>query len=295
MVIMEFKTDLHVHTLVSDGEATPEQMLQAAKETGVGRLSFSDHDALGAYRHFGDMFAYAKELGIELIPGIELDTDFQNREVHLLGYGFNLNDGHLNKHLDLTQKLRKERMMLQIAIINRFFGWAVINLEQILFPLSSSLRTQNVESRTIRDTLMKPHLVRAMLKQGLFSEYRAANYWIGQNAQVPVVVPKLPLADAIAMVRHAGGDAVLAHPGFLVREMGISLESLLNEFVPLGLSGLEIDYPYMGTSTAFPDLESEQKMINELRVLAVKFNLKETRGSDGHDTKALKKFAAKCF
>ena len=112
---------------------------------------------------------------------------------------------------------------------------------------------------------MKPHLVHAMLEQGLFSEYRAAAHWLGQIAQVPVVVPKLPLAAAISLLRQAGGEAVLAHPGFLVREMGIALESLLAEFVPLGLAGLEVDYPYIGTSPAFPDAAAEQAMIQELR------------------------------
>jgi 3',5'-nucleoside bisphosphate phosphatase len=277
--LMNKTSDLHVHTLVSDGNATPLEMLAAAKEAGVDRLSFCDHDALGAYRHFGDMFAYARDLGIELVSGIELDTDYRNKEVHLLGYGFNLNDGPLNKHLDLTQRLRKERVTLQLAIINRFFGRTVVDISKVL-----------IEGR---DTLMKPHLVHAMLNQGLFSDYRAAHYWLSQNAQVPVVVPKLPLSSAISLIRNAGGDAILAHPGYLVRENGFALETLLNELVPLGLSGLEVDYPYFGTSPAFSDLQSEQKLIEELRALAVRFKLKETRGSDAHDTEALKKFSVR--
>ncbi|MEI6614359.1 MAG: hypothetical protein WCL37_05635 [Chrysiogenales bacterium] len=139
---------------------------------------------------------------------------------------------------------------------------------------------------------MKPHLVHAMLDQGLFSEYRAANYWLSQNAQVPVVVPKLPLAAAIAMIRNAGGEAVLAHSGYLVREMNIPLMPLLEELIPFGLSGLEVDYPYLGTGTVFPDLASERRMIEELRALAVQFKLKETRGSDAHSTEALQTFSS---
>jgi len=274
---MNKTTDLHIHTIVSDGNATPLEMLAAAHEAGLGTISFCDHDALGAYRHFGDVFARAEELGIELIAGIELDSDFQGREIHLLGYGFDLDDAALNRHLDLTQGLRKEKVQLQLAIINRFFGRTVIDPAKVLIPH--------------RDTMMKPHLVHAMLEQGLFSEYRAAAHWLGQIAQVPVVVPKLPLAAAISLLGAAGGEAVLAHPGFLVREMGIALESLLDEFVPLGLSGLEVDYPYIGTSTAFPDAAAEQAMIEELRSVAQSFKLKETRGSDAHSVKALKKIA----
>jgi predicted metal-dependent phosphoesterase TrpH len=274
---MKNNSDLHVHTLVSDGVATPIEMLTAAKSVGLGRISFTDHDALGAYRHFGDMFAYANELDIELISGIELDTDYEDREVHLLGYGFNLDDGPLNRHLDLTRKLRKEKVMLQIAIINRFFGSQVVDPAKVLIAG--------------RDTLMKPHLVHAMLNQGLFSEYRAAAYWVSQNAQVPVTVPKLPLASAISLVRNAGGDAVLAHPGYLVREMNMPLMPLLEELLPFGLCGLEVDYPYMGTGTAFPDFQAERRMIEELRIVADRFALKATRGSDAHNVEALKKFA----
>jgi predicted metal-dependent phosphoesterase TrpH len=269
--------DLHLHTIVSDGVATPNEMMVAAHEVGLSTISFTDHDALGAYRHFGDVFDQAKALGIELISGIELDTDYQGREVHLLGYGFNLDDGPLNKHLKLTQRLRKEKVSLQLAIINRFFGRKVIDPAQLLIKG--------------RDTLMKPHLVHAMLAQGLFSEYRAAAYWLSQNAQVPVVVPKLPLASAISILCSAGGAAVLAHPGYLLRENGISLASLLTGFVTLGLSGIEVDYPYLGTSPAFQNIPSEQAMINELRSLAERFSLKTTRGSDAHTTEALKLFA----
>jgi len=275
--LMTKTTDLHLHTLVSDGNATPQQMLNAAHEVGLGTISFCDHDALGAYRHFGDVFARAKELGIELLTGIELDTDYHGRELHLLGYGFDLDDAALNQHLDLTQRLRKDKVTLQLAIINRFFGRLVIDPAKVLIPH--------------RDTMMKPHLVHAMLDQGLFSEYRAAAHWLEQIAQVAVVVPKLPMAAAISLLRSAGGEAVLSHPGFLVREMGISLAAFLDEFVPLGLSGLEVDYPYMGTSSFFANLESERVMIDELHSLARRFKLKETRGSDAHDVNALKKFA----
>jgi 3',5'-nucleoside bisphosphate phosphatase len=295
--LMKNTIDMHVHTLVSDGNAMPMEMLAAAHDAGLTKLSFCDHDALGAYRHWGDMFALAKGLGIELVPGIELDTYFADREVHLLGYGFDLDDAALNRHLERTQKLRKERVMLQLAIVNRFFGRQVIDLEQVLFPLPSLPRTSNLEPRTsVRDTLMKPHMVHAMLEQGLFSEYRAANYWLSQNAQVPVVVPKLPLADAIAMVCHANGEAVLAHPGYLVRENGFALAPLLQELVALGLAGIEVDYPYYQEkwpAKAFPDKAAERAMIDELRALAVRFKLKATRGSDAHDAEALRKFAIK--
>jgi len=279
---MKRTIDLHLHTLVSDGTCTPLEMMHAAREAGVGTISFTDHDALGAYRHFGDLFARAVELGLELIPGIELDTDYKVHEIHLLGYGFRLDDRALNRHLAMNQRLRRRKVQQQLALVNRFFGRKVVDAKKVLLPQ--------------RDTMMKPHLVHAMLEQGLFSEYREAARWLGEMARVPVRVPRLPLADAIAMIVAAGGEAVLAHPGYMARETDISLAAFLEEFVPLGLAGLEVDYPYYqekDPSPVFPDLASEQAMVGQLRELAGQFQLKATRGSDAHDTEAVKAFARK--
>jgi predicted metal-dependent phosphoesterase TrpH len=271
---MDRTNDLHIHTLVSDGDAEPETLLLAAKDAGLKQISFTDHDAIGAYRYFSaDIFARARELGLELVAGIELDTDYQNNEVHLLGYYINLNNEALNAHLNLTQGLRKQRVALQIELINRHFGRIVVDSSQIFVAK--------------RDTLMKPHLVHALLNQELFPNYGEANRWISDSAKVPVVVPKLPLADGVGMIHNAGGEAVLAHPGYLVREKGISLESLLTELIPIGLSGLEVDYPYMGTSRFFPDLKSENTMISELQSLAKRFKLNATCGTDAHSVEAL--------
>lgn len=272
--------DLHLHTLVSDGNATPLEMLHAAKEAGLVQISITDHDALGAYRHWGDLFAQAKELGVDLVSGIELDADFQRREIHLLGYGIRIDDPALNRHLVATQRIRKQRVRLQLAIINQFFRRKVVDSRKVFLPQ--------------RDTLMKPHLVHAMLDQGLFADYRQAAGWLSDIARVQIHVPKLPLPDAIAMIRNAGGEAVLAHPGYMVKETDVSLASFLEEFIPCGLAGMEVDYPYFqekDPGPPFPDLVSEQAMVAELRELAERFHLKTTRGSDAHDTEALKAFA----
>lgn len=269
--------DLHLHTLVSDGACTPQQMLGAAKEAGLAQVSFTDHDAIGAYRHFGDLFAQAGELGIELVSGIELDTHYRNEEIHLLGYGFRLDDKALNRYLGTNQRQRRRKVQQQLALVNRFFGRKVIDAKKVFIPR--------------RDTLMKPHLVHAMLDLGLFPDYREAARWLAETVRVPVRVPKLPMADALRLIVDAGGEAILAHPGYIVYETEIQLDAMLSELAPLGLAGIEAEYPYVGTSPAFPDAESERKLIEQLLSLAEQFHLKTTRGSDAHDTEALKKFA----
>lgn len=277
---MDNKIDLHLHTLVSDGCATPLEMLAAAGEVGLKQVSFTDHDALGAYRHWGDLFARAKEMDIELISGIELDTNYRDEELHLLGYGFKIDDKALNERLRLVQGLRRQRVLRQLEDINRFFGRKVVERKKILLPQ--------------RDSLMKPHLVHAMLDQGLFPDYPEAARWLSINAPVPIHVPKLPMADAIVMIMRAGGEAVLAHPGYMVAETAIQLDEMLAELAPLGLAGIEVDYPYYQEkepAPAFPDKAAENAMVEKLRESGERFHLKMTRGSDAHDVEALKKYA----
>jgi hypothetical protein len=277
---MDNKIDLHLHTLVSDGHATPLEMLEAAREAGLKQVSFTDHDALGAYRHWGDLFARAEAFGIELMSGIELDTHYGDEELHLLGFGFRIEDKALNERLRLVQGLRRQRVLRQLEDINRYFGRKVVDRKKVILPQ--------------RDSLMKPHLVHAMLDEGLFPDYREAAKWLSVNAQVPIHVPKLPMADAIRMIVQAGGEAVLAHPGYIVAETAIRLDEMLAELAPLGLAGIEVDYPYFQEkepAAAFPARETESAMIERLRSLAERFHLKKTRGSDAHDIDALKAYA----
>jgi predicted metal-dependent phosphoesterase TrpH len=107
---------------------------------------------------------------------------------------------------------------------------------------------------------------------------------------VPVELTKLSSLDAVGLIVGAGGQAVLAHPGFLVREAGVDLLTLLAELQPAGLSGLEVEYPYRYTGPHFADEASEREMVEELRRLAERRGLQATRGSDAHSVAQLGAF-----
>jgi len=276
---MDIHADLHLHTVVSDGTNTPEEMLLAARDLGLTRLSFTDHDAVGAFRHFTpDLIGHARSLGIELTTGIELDSDYLGREIHLLGYGIDPAAPGLNEYLDYTQGLRRQRVTEQIEGINGHFRRQVVDPAKVFLPN--------------RDTLMKPHLVHAMLDQGLFPEYREAARWLSDHIRAKTFVPKLEVADAIRLIVAAGGQPVLAHPGYLVREAKLDLEAMLDLLIPAGLVGIEVWYRYFQTGPAFPDRESERSMIAILEETASRRHLLATRGSDAHDLAAMAAFSA---
>ncbi|MBN1197044.1 MAG: PHP domain-containing protein [Candidatus Aminicenantes bacterium] len=277
---MDLLTDLHIHTLVSDGENTTPEILDAAARLGLRRISITDHDAVGAYRHFiGNPFDAARRLGVELVPGIELDTDYGGVEVHLLGYGIDLNHPELNAHLTHIQTQRRQRIRLQAQAINNHFHKQVVDLDAIFL--------------SERDTVMKPHLFRFLVRAGLVEDYKAFKHLLEQHARVDVKMKRPQLHEAINLILRAGGKPVLAHPGYL-KKNNLDVHALVKSMSEYGLAGLETDYPYWQPRnpgcSRFPNLESEQRMVEYVRNLASRFNLETTRGSDSHDLDTLEWF-----
>lgn len=269
--------DLHLHTIVSDGTIVPDDILTCAKELHLEKISITDHDAIGAYTHFGeDIFQRSEAMGIRLITGIELDSDYNDVEVHVLGYGIDIKNKALNDHLSYIHSLRRLRINEQIEKINAFYKKEIIQKEKVFIP--------------DRDTLMKPHLVHTLLNHGLFSGYREAASWVSENAKSSVTVPSSYTGDIIALIKQAGGQAFLAHPAFYIQEDGLDIDKMITELRPLGLDGLETDYAYYKTSPNFQTRESERNFVKFLNDTARKYNLKTSRGSDAHNLDQMRAF-----
>jgi len=271
------KTDYHIHTIVSDAYIIPDEIFAVAAELGLSEISITDHDAVGAYVHFhDDLFARAHEFGLTLIAGVELDSEFDGVEIHILGYHLDPSHEELTAYLRQVQDLRRQRVADQIRQINEHFGREIVSTAKVFAPH--------------RDTVMSPHLVHALLESGHFTEYRPAARWIREHIHPAVTVPKPTCADMIRLVRRAGGRAVLAHPGYYIKEHRLSLDRLLAELIPAGLSGLEVDYRYRGTSPEFATLADEEAMIHHLRTTAGRYGLWTTCGSDAHRLSELRAF-----
>lgn len=282
--------DLHIHTLVSDGFHTPPEMLLAAAAAGLRTVSITDHDAIGAYRHWPDLFTQAHALGLSLTTGIELDTEYRGVEVHLLGYGFDWQHPALNEHLGRVQEQRRLRIGEQIRVVNQ-----VMNKELV------SVRDVFLETR---DTVMKPHLIRPLLESGACGDsYGAVQDWFRAHVHSDIEVEKLSMPHAIDLIHQAGGRAVLAHPGFIkgLPETGLdaALGEILDELAGWGVDGVEVVYNYQDAHRAAKDPQQEAeragRLVSLVRALAEERNLLMTRGSDAHHRDDLKPFAEKSF
>jgi 3',5'-nucleoside bisphosphate phosphatase len=261
-------TDFHLHTLVSDGELDPATLLAEAGSRGITHLSITDHDALGAYTwREGAVFGEAERLGLQLTVGIEMDADLDGLEVHLLGFGLDLRAPALLAHLEAVRGARFERARREIPIVNALLGEGTIREEAIFVPG--------------RETLMKPHFIHPLLARGLFSTYEEANAWYREKVKAGVPVPKPPLAEAVRLIRGAGGWTALAHPGYY-EKAGAAIVPRLAALAALGLEGVELDYPYHACSPDLFDAAGEAAFIAGLRAAGEALGLRFTRGSDAH-------------
>jgi predicted metal-dependent phosphoesterase TrpH len=262
-------SDFHLHTTVSDGELTPVELLRHAAAHGVTALAITDHDTLEAYGwEGGAVFVEAERLSLALTVGVEIDAVLDGMEVHLLGFGLDPRDADLVAHVRCVEEARIERAQAEIRIVNGLLGRDAIQAEDIFVPG--------------RRTLMKPHFIRPLLRQGVFDTYEAASAWFEQHVRgCGVDVPRPPLPDAIARVQAAGGWTALAHPGSY-HKAGYPVAERLPVLRGMGLEGIELDYPYRVRAPHRWSVEEEDAFLAELRQAAGALGMRTTRGSDCH-------------
>lgn len=261
-------TDFHLHTLVSDGELTPLELVRQAAARGVRALAITDHDTLGAYAwEDGAVFVECERLGVELTVGMEIDADLDGLEVHLLGLELDSADAGLRAHVEAIRVARIARARAEIPIVNALLGPDSLSEADVLAPG--------------RETVMRPHFIRPLLARGRFASYREANAWFRAHVEAGVPVPKPTLEEAIALVHDAGGSAVLAHPGYYQRA-GLPVAERLAVLRGLGLDGIELEYPYHSCSKDQFSMEEETAFVAEIRAAGEALGLRFTRGSDCH-------------
>jgi len=240
--------DLHLHTQFSDGTYTPEELVVEAQRQGLGVLALTDHDTVEGCARAA---AAAQAVGIEFIPGTELTAEHEANELHILGY-----------YLDTqNQKLLMEIAQFQIVRQNRIREM-VARLNQLKVPLDADAVFVLANCRAPG----RPHVARALVKAGLCSSLdEAFERFLKKNRPAWVPKFKISASDAIELIHHPGGVAVLAHPGLN------RCDEVIPGMVEAGLDGIECFHTKHSTSTSEHYLG-----------IADRFNLLVTGGSDCH-------------
>ncbi|MGI8424132.1 MAG: PHP domain-containing protein [Chloroflexota bacterium] len=244
--------DLHVHTTASDGRLTPAQTVALALSRRLRVIALTDHDSTGGV---DAALAAASGSSLVVIPGVEINTDTPKGEAHVLGYYVDHRDAVLQARLADRRRARFERgagMVRKLHALGLAVSWE---------------RVQEIAGADEGGSVGRPHVARALQEQGYVSSVQDAfDRYIGRGGPAYVDYEKLTPEDAIAMIRAAGGLAVLAHPSTIE-----GLEDYLRELIGHGLAGLECYYGRYPAET-----------VVGLVALAARVGLVATGGSDYH-------------
>ena len=247
------RIDLHLHTTHSDGSLSPTDVLRLAHKAGVTALAITDHDIVTG---IPEALAAGAELGIEIIPGVEISSRVGNSELHILGYCLQWQDPELNRRLAF---LRESRHSRNPQIIER------------LRALGLDVTYEEVRALAGTDAVGRPHIARLLMDKHYVTSAKDAFDRYLAEGRPAYVARELPSpADAIAWIRAAGGVAVLAHPTW-AKVSGESLNALLIALKAEGLGGIEVHYS-----------SHTKRQTREYHDLAKRLDLLITGGSDFH-------------
>lgn len=257
------RADLHLHSNASDGCLSPEELVDEARACGLECISLCDHDTTdGAQR----ALSRGCELGIEVVPGIELGVSLEGAgdggsdhggrldagELHMLGYGIEP-AGDLEVLLGELQDSRRSRLEL---ILERLEACgAAVTQKEVLASAGSS------------QAVGRPHVARAMVERGRCSSVREAfSEYLGPGRPGYVPRKRLTAQEGIDAIRSAGGIPVVAHPG-----LGGRIMPGLQQLVDMGVMGVEVVHP-----------DHSHAVIGRLIRFARRHGLYVTGGSDYH-------------
>lgn len=241
--------DLHSHTTASDGEHAPRALISLARQAGVTRLAVTDHDTVTG---LAEAIEAGRELGVEVIPGIEVSTEVERVDIHVLGHFIDPTNAELVAWTQHQQGERRRRMEKMVAKLNE---------------MGIPVRMSRVDELAGSDNLCRPHLARALIEVGVCATMNDAfNRYIGDGGPAFVAQERLTAKDAIALIKRAGGTATLAHPQVDGME-----KYHLKILAQAGLSGVEVFHPDHNPST-------REKYLR----IAAELDLVPTAGSDYH-------------
>ncbi|MCD4779314.1 MAG: PHP domain-containing protein [Candidatus Omnitrophica bacterium] len=241
--------DLHIHTHFSDSSLSPQDVVTQAYQNDIHCLAITDHDTVAG---IAPTMELAKEYDIEVIPAIELSSCYHNKDIHILGYGFDYENIDIIEQFNVMQRERVTRMALMIEKL-KAVGIDNITLDE-------------VRSLACSDSVGRPHLARILKRKKWVKSLKEA-FIRFLDEQGIAYVPKYKLSpkEAIDLIRKANGVAVLAHP------MITRVDELIPRFVEDGLDGLEVYYPNISNT-----------IIRHYTKITQKYGMILTGGSDAH-------------
>lgn len=213
--------DLHTHTYHSDGTRSPQEVVDVAKVHRIEILAISDHDNLTAYF---EAKAYADQQGVMLIPAVELSCALDGVDVHILAYAFDATDERVEARLRSFREARQRR------------GHTMV---QRLRDLGYKIRPDRVDELAAGGAMGRPHVARALVEAGVVgSVAEAFDKLIGAGKPAYVEKERFLIAEAVSLIRSAGGVTSVAHPSIYPDHA-----RLVAKVLDSGVDAIEIMHP----------------------------------------------------
>ena len=255
---MKGNVDLHIHTTASDGTYTPRQAVELAHELGLAAVAVTDHDTAAGVP---EAMAAGAALGVEVIPGVEMNARYRDKGVHIVGLFIDPAAESIRAAMDFAVRARDERNeKIAAAMAADGFDITVDGLRQA-YPGA---------------VLGRPHIAQWLADNGFApSVDDAFRVYLGKKGRYYIPRARMGLAEAVRSIREAGGLAVAAHPLQYGYE-GEDLEAFLRAAKDAGCGAMEVWYPGY--------TEEERAM---LLSLSKRLGLTPSGGSDFHGTRKL--------
>ena len=254
------KIDLHMHSTVSDGSNTPEELLDCVRQAGLELFALTDHDA---YKGSLQMIDLLREGDPGFITGVEFSCRDSLGQYHILGYGYDPESAPIRRVVDDGHRVRMEKVHARLDFLRDRFGFC--------FP------QEELKKLLSLDNPGKPHIGNLMVKYG---------YARDKNQAIKEFIDQLHLKDqylspeeAIRGILASGGIPVLAHPVYGSGDqliLGEEMEERLRRLMGFGLQGVEAYY------SGFT-----RKLRSMMLDLAQRYDLYVTAGSDYHGANKL--------
>ena len=250
--VSSLRCDLHTHSVFSDGTYTPAEIIAEAKRLNL-IVALTDHNTVAGLTEFMDA---ARKQGVTAVPGIEISTEYNGKELHLLGLFV------LPKHHAAIERMVKEQHVLK----------EISNMELVerLNQAGYLIDYAKVKGRNPNGNANRAHMAAELLEQGYVASIREAfDTMLSDYGGFYVPPSRLQLMDVIKELRHIGVIPVLAHP--LQELTELELRELLPNAIAAGLAGIETMH-----SSYTPEV------IRLAEKLALEFKLLSSGGSDFH-------------
>ncbi len=276
----KYECDLHCHTLRSDGNDSPQELVKKAADLKMRAIAIVDHDIMPERPH--DIKRYAENLGLKLVLGCEFSCDTYVDDVHIIGYELDWENLSVCKE-EAKAKISKSEAYRGLCRLLSKKGMPIDYENEILQYMDAE---ENLQKRQPEDVQRK-HIFELMAYKGYFSSWEKAKLAVRDNPEFNIRRNKINPLKAIEIIKLAGGLSVLAHP-YLIDESIYSKdihcdnrESYIENLINAGLDGIESCYTYSKTT-----YKGSLTGVRIKKIVEDKYRQKVrffTGGSDYHD------------